>query len=82
MSTRKNLSFDRKELSKFTDAGEAVVRAALALEWSAQWQNPPHRVLTLRSARRAERHHQRPHHQPQCEASARHGGANHSLLRP
>ena len=49
MSTRKNLSFDRKELSKFTDAGEAVVRAALALEWSAQWQNTAHRVLKLRS---------------------------------
>lgn len=50
MSTRKNLSFDRKELSKFTDAGEAVVRAALALGWSAQWQNTAHRVLKLRSA--------------------------------
>ena len=50
MSTRKNLSFDRKELSKFTDAGEAVVRAALALGVSAQWQNTAHRVLKLRSA--------------------------------
>ncbi len=49
MSTRKSLAFDEKELSKFTVAGEAVIRAALALEWSAQWQNPSQRVLTLRS---------------------------------
>ena len=49
MGTRKSLAFDEKELSKFNVAGEAVIRAALALEWSAQWQNPSHRVLTLRS---------------------------------
>ena len=48
MSTRKNLSFDRKELSKFTDAGEAVVRAALAQATQAR-EAAEHRAETLRS---------------------------------